>query len=170
MTLDLLKRVLQPIHRRLSLIVTRALVNLVDSEKLMQEIQVQSVGGETLDGIEHFEPYGYTSRAKQGAEALLAALGGKRSHLVAVSVADRRFRLKGLAEGEVAMYTDEGDVIHFKRGNIIEIKAVTKVIIDSPTAEFTGTVTAEVDVIAAGISLKSHTHPGDSGGSTGPPS
>lgn len=33
-----------------------------------------------------------------------------------------------------------------------------------------GLITATVDVIGAGVSLKSHTHPGCSGGSTGSPS
>lgn len=32
-----------------------------------------------------------------------------------------------------------------------------------------GTITASVDVVSGGISLKNHTHTGDSGGSTSPP-
>lgn len=35
--------------------------------------------------------------------------------------------------------------------------------------KFTGTLTVTEDVTASGISLKNHTHTGDSGGSTSPP-
>ena len=46
----------------------------------------------------------------------------------------------------------------------ISIKAPTGVTIDTPTVTVTG------DVIASGVSLVHHTHPGDSGGTTGQPS
>lgn len=48
-------------------------------------------------------------------------LGGNRAQGLAVKVDDRRYRLKGLACGEVALYTDEGDKIHLERGNLIVI-------------------------------------------------
>lgn len=37
------------------------------------------------------------------------------------------------------------------------------------SADFSGTITAQGDVIGQGVSLKNHTHPGDSGGTTGKP-
>lgn len=38
------------------------------------------------------------------------------------------------------------------------------------TMGITGNITGQADITASGISLKSHTHPGDSGGTTGSPS
>lgn len=171
---DLISRMLAPLQRQIRLMFTRGLVAMVDSSELIQILQVRAMGDELLDNIQHFEAYGYTSNPKPGAEALLAALGGNHDHMVAVMVGDRRFRLKGLKSGEVAMYTDEGDFIHFKRGNEIHIKT-TKVILDCSSAEFTGdvtvakTLTAGTDVVGGGKSLKGHRHTGYSGSTTSPP-
>jgi phage baseplate assembly protein V len=128
-------RLTAPIMRRIKLLVTRAVVKLVDPEQLMQELQVEALAGEVLDGVEHFEPYGFTSHPLAGAEVLLLSAGGRRAHALAGIVADRRYRLKSLAAGEVALYTDEGDVIHFKRGRTIEVTAGTKVKVTAPTVE-----------------------------------
>ena len=54
--------------------------------------------------------------------------------------------------------------IDVDKGGSISIKAPTGVTIDTPTVTVTG------DVIASGVSLVHHTHPGDSGGTTGQPS
>ncbi len=35
--------------------------------------------------------------------------------------------------------------------------------------DITGNITGQADITASGVSLKSHTHPGDSGGTTGTP-
>lgn len=122
----LINKLLKPMKRQIRQLLTRGLVNMVDASLLMQTLQVEALTGELLDNIEHWQPYGYTSHPQPGAEALLGSLGGNRSHTVAISVADRRFRLKNTAPGEVALFTDEGDVIHFKRGNEIYINTANK--------------------------------------------
>lgn len=206
-----LEKAMAPLQRKLRLMATRGMVKMVDASTLLQELQIAAVGEELLDRIEHWEPYGYTSRPLAGAEALLLSLGADRDHTVAVNVADRRFRLKNLAAGEVAIYTDEGDVIHYKRGNellidtmgtlvanagtsitatspLVNVVASTKVTIDSPDTEITGNLqvggTANVDgALSSATSVadptgtmqgirttyNGHTHPGDSGGTTGSP-
>lgn len=62
---------------------------------------------------------GFTSAAQNGAEAVVLFPGGGRSHGVAVVVADRRFRLKGLARGEVALYDDQGQSVTLTRAGIV---------------------------------------------------
>ncbi len=150
-----ISKLLSPLKRRIQLLVTRGVVKLINPSLMMQELQVKSLGT-VIDNVEHFEPYGFTAHPHPGAEALLASLGGRRGHTVAFCVADRQFRLKDMQAGEVALYTDEGDVIHFKRNNIIEINsaatidviapnvnvnASTKVTITSPETECTGNLT-----------------------------
>ncbi|WP_052122161.1 Gp138 family membrane-puncturing spike protein [Gallibacterium anatis] len=62
--------------------------------------------------------------------------------------------------------------IYFKNGGIDVISPgvitlrSSKVIIDAPV-ETTSTITSSGDMIAGGISQQNHTHPGDSGGTTG---
>jgi phage baseplate assembly protein V len=88
-----------------------------------------------LDQVEHFEPYGFTSHPLPGAEALLLSLNGRRSHTLAGVVTDRRHRKTGLAPGEAALYSHEGDYVHLKNGRIIEVLAGAKVKVTAPEAE-----------------------------------
>lgn len=159
-----LHKLLQPIYRRIRLLFRRGVLTGSNSTLMMQKVQVQITPDLILE-MEHPESYGFTSNPQNGAEPFVANVEGK-SHPVALLIADRRFRLKNLAKGEVALYTDEGDVIHFKRGNHIYIdsanqitaKATTKVVIDSPLVEFTGNVNITGEATIGGIPFTPHTH------------
>lgn len=189
-------------------ILTRAVVKLVNAANPRQRLQLSLLAGELKGGIEHVEPYGFTSHPKTGAEAVAAFFGGDRSHGVAIVVSDRRYRLQALAEGEVALHDDTGQRIVLKRDGIdvftdkqITATCTTAIVnasasttINSPSTLCTGALTVKGlitgqggltisggsgatvdgsmvttgDVVAGGISLQNHTHPGDSGGTTGP--
>lgn len=142
-----MRRLLAPLQRSLSNLLARAVVTGINAAGKMQLLQVDLLAGETKDGVEHLEPYGYTAHPRKGAEGLAVFLDGDRSHGLVIMVGDRRFRLRGLAEGEVALYTDEGDKLHFKRGRLVDletgiftIKATTKVRMETPLVETTGDV------------------------------
>lgn len=145
----------------------RGVVSLVNAKSKLQSLQMRLLAGEMKDGMEHLEPYGYTSNPHPGAEGLAAFIGGDRSHGVVVCISDRRFRLAGLESGEVALYTDEGDVIHLKRGRVIEIetmtlkiKAGTAVEFDTPLIHTTGRIVSDGDQVAAKVSQVTHVHEG----------
>lgn len=87
--------------------ITRAVITAIDTVRKCQTAGLKLIAGEKKENVEHLEPYGFTSAAQNGAEAVVLFPGGDRSHGVAVVVADRRFRLKGLARGEVALYDDQ---------------------------------------------------------------
>lgn len=78
-------------------------------------MDVSLIAGEPKAGVEHLEPYGFTSRANSGAEAVVLFPDGDRSHAVVVTVSDRRYRLKGLQTGEVAVYDDQGQSVTLTR-------------------------------------------------------
>jgi len=156
----------------------RGTVLLTAAGKMMQTLQVRLTAGEVKDSVEHFEPYGFTSNPLAGAEVLTMFLGGDRSHAVVVVAADRRYRIKQLKPGEVAIYTDEGDKVHFKRGRIIDIetdtlniKATKAVNFDTPVINQTGKVVSAGDQIAGGVSQIEHvhTHVQAGSGNSGPP-
>lgn len=117
-------RIMAPLRRGLQMMLARAVVAAVRSGK-MQAIQVTLLAGETKDGVEHFEPYGWTSHPHPGAEAVVGFLGGDRSHGIALVVADRRYRISTLQPGEVAIFTDEdqqgGHRVVLRRGRVVEI-------------------------------------------------
>lgn len=235
-----LVRLLAPVWRRLRLIVSRGVVSLSDDGRKLQVVQLGLLAGETA-AMERFQQYGFTCRPLDGAEAIALAVGGSRGHLVAIAVDDRRYRMKNLQNGEVALYTDEGDYIHMKRGRIVKVNvgqdlevvvgndanvtsggtvnvdaatkieatapdvaaqcdtatvvATASVTLNTPQVTITGNLTVQGaivgqggmavsggsgasvegnlgitngDVTADAISLKGHTHTGDSGGTTGP--
>lgn len=136
---------------------TRCTLALSNAGSKMQTLQLRLFAGEVKDNVEHFESYGFTSNPHPGAEGLAAFLGGDRSHGVVICLADRRFRLQGLQSGEVALYTDEGDVLHFRRGRRIEVKTLTlhvqagvEAVFDAPLTRFTGDVLVAKDLGVAG--------------------
>jgi hypothetical protein len=81
---------------------------------------------ESFDNREYFQHYGYTSRPLPGAEIIIIKEG---NHIIAIGSDDRRYRLS-IEEGEVALYTDEGDSIHMKRDKTIHIVSGNKLIAD----------------------------------------
>ncbi|MDU9415225.1 phage baseplate assembly protein V [Pseudomonas sp. zfem005] len=143
----------------------RGTLALVNASRKLQSLQMRLMADEVKDGLEHFEAYGFTSNPQPGAEGLVAFINGDRSHGVVVCLADRRFRLQGLESGEVALYTDEGDRLHFKRGRVIEVETMTLRVTASEAVEFTtpvirttGRIESTGDQVAGGISQMQHIH------------
>lgn len=169
-------RLLRPLRRGLAQIVTRAVVTLVNDAAKMQTLQLSLLADETLDGAEHWQPYGYTAVPHAGAEALVVSVGGHRAHSVVIACGDRRYRITGMEAGEVAIYTDEKDKIHLKRGRVIDIethtlniKAATAVNFDTPQINTTGKIVSQGDQVAGGISQIEHIHDLPGGSQTLPP-
>ncbi|WP_439647116.1 phage baseplate assembly protein domain-containing protein [Arsenophonus endosymbiont of Aleurodicus floccissimus] len=92
----------------------------MNSTLTYQQVDISLVASETKNRMEYLEPYGFTSTAHAGAEWVALFLGDDRSHGVVISIADRRYRIKRLKSGEVAICTDEGNSIMLKRGRLIE--------------------------------------------------
>jgi phage gp45-like len=121
-------------------------------------------GNEEFLDRESFQHYGFTSTpVDDQAEGVMIGIGNV---FYLIGEDDRRYRIV-IAKGEVALYTDEGDKIHLKRGNIIEIVGQSKVIINSPDVELgNGTLLRLIDerIVAK---HNSHVH---ATAATGPPS
>ncbi|HHA1285367.1 TPA: phage baseplate assembly protein V [Enterobacter roggenkampii] len=128
---------IQSLQRQVLSLIGRAVVKSIDAASKCQTVDVELVGGQPKSGIEHFEPYGFTSRAKSGAEAVVLFPDGDRSHAVVVSISDRRYRIKGLNTGEVAFYDDQGQTVTLTRNGIV-VDGGGKVIIfkNAPKARF----------------------------------
>lgn len=138
-----LRRFIAPLAHRIAHLAARAVLDLVDDGNGLQTVQLRVLRGETRGDVERLQSYGLSSHPHPGAEALAIFLGGNRDHGIVVQVDDRRYRLRGLAQGEVALYTDEGDKVHLRRGRQIEVVAGGSVTIDSPSTTITGDLTVE---------------------------
>jgi phage baseplate assembly protein V len=163
MNLKTLEHFFNKITIKLNSIFDRGTITLIDDTKKIQSAQAKFNGDEVLDGFERFQDYGFTSNPHPGSEGVAVFPGGKRSNGIIIKVDDRRYRLKGLEDGEVAIYTDEGDKIVLKRGNKIEVttheyivNASTKISfvtplfeVDAANSNYTGKITAQNDIESA---------------------
>jgi phage baseplate assembly protein V len=138
-------RLVAPYARRLSNMIARGSVTLINAATKMQSLQLRLLAGETKADVEHFEPYGFTSHPNAGAECLALFLDGDRSHGVVVCVADRRYRVQGLAVGEVILHDDQGQSVYLMRGGVkLTDKAGSTVVMNgdgSGTMTFAGGLT-----------------------------
>lgn len=122
---------LDALARRVRMIVSRAALTLVNDALKVQGVQLTVLDGEVVQ-VQRFQQYGYTSVPLPGAEAIVAAVGGVRSHLVALAVDDGRYRLTHLQAGEVALYDNAGNVIHLQNGQVIGITAQRAINVTAP--------------------------------------
>ena len=90
-------------------------MTLADGAKKMRSVQVRLLADEVRDDLEHVEPYGFTSEPHPEAEAFVLFFDGDRSHGIVFTIADRRYRLKPLKTGEVAIFDDLGQKVHLTR-------------------------------------------------------
>lgn len=99
-------------------------------------VQVRVLDEETLSNIERVELYGYSYRPLPGCQGYLLFPEGDRSYGVAIVIGDKQYQMD-LRPGEVAIHDDEGNYVHIQRGGVIEVKASTKVLADTPLFETT---------------------------------
>lgn len=121
-TLRHIEKLLAPIKRRITGMVTRALVSGIVEDLQRQNVQVQIHSDESADNIERFQNYGMSSVPPTGSEAILAALGGNLGNLVALAVEDKKVRPKGEI-GDVFLYHLEGHQIRLTKDGKIVVRA-----------------------------------------------
>ena len=119
----MIRKTLSAAARGAMLAFSRATLAKASDATKMQEVDVKTLLGEAFSGIEHWHPYGITHvplppDSKGAAEALVAFLGGSRSHPVVIAIADRRHRPKNLKPGESAHHDDQGQHSHLTRNGI----------------------------------------------------
>jgi len=186
-------KMLDPLRRQIRNAIARGVLTLINDSAALQQAQIQlmafpqpdgTMGAETIDGIEVLGHYGFTSVPFSGAEAAYLAVGGVRAHGLVIAIDDRRYRPTGLRGGESQLYDDQGQKIHISRAGIViegaglpvTITGTPSVTIDSPQVTLSGAltvgngITVTGDVVADGISLKTHTHiSGGAGAKTSAP-
>lgn len=155
----------------------RAVLQGIALAQRVQRVNAEALAGEVLQDVELMQQFGFTSAPPAGAQLIVLPLGGRTSAAVIVATEHGSYRLQLGAQGECAIYNQWGDLVHLKADRSIRVVAALKLRVESPLAEFTGdmtvagTITATVDVVGGGKSLKTHTHGGVTAGaaSTGQP-
>ncbi len=103
----------------------RGVLNLVNSSADVQKVQVSGLADETIADLELMQQFGFTSVPPSGTQAVIIPLGGKTSHGVIVATENGAFRVKGLQNGETAIYDASGSSIILKNGRLVEIDCDT---------------------------------------------
>lgn len=159
---EIIRQMIEPVRQRVMMTIARGVIESINDATGIQLAKVNLLAGENRDKVERFQQYGLTSVPKANSEAVVLFAGGNRETGLIISIDDRNFRLKGLEEGEVALYTDEGDKIHFQRNK--------KIVIESDNVEIgRGTLEKIVNGETFRQFFNVHPHLGNLGVPTGPP-
>ena len=118
-------------------VISRFVLESTDASKKMQEVKGEIYAEEVKEELEHFEPYGFTSRPPKGSEGLALSVNGNRDHTVIINIGSRQFRLKTLEIGEVAIYSQFDSYLIFKSDGSIEVKCTDFNVSASSKAKFT---------------------------------
>lgn len=122
---DLVNMVLTEVDNRLEYLKNRVklglgkgVLHLVNDNGPCQTVQATFLIGETRDGMERPQDYGFTSHPLPGMQPFAGFFGGDRSNGFVIAMCDRQFRIE-LLKGEVAMYDDLGQKVHLTRTGIV---------------------------------------------------
>jgi len=188
----MIRDVMRYVDRRLAGIrlAYRARLSGLSKGAAVQLVQAEALAGETIQAAELVQQFGFTSGPPDGTQLIILPLGGSTAHSVIIATENGSYRVD-VASGEACLYSMWGDKVHVRQERIevetktLHIKASEQVIFETPAlsmvgtgggaaaATFTGSlhttgaITSDGDHVAGGVSLEHHTHPGDSGGTTG---
>ncbi len=192
--------VLQRLGRRLQMLAGLGRVQWVNDSGQVQTAQLTLTALEVRDNTPRLAEFGFTSNPPPGADAALLFLGGDRSNGVVIATGHQRYRLKGLASGDAAIYDSRGQSVWLTPGGIVvngaglpmvvnntptvTVNAATSVTLNTPTTHCTGNLNVDGSVVAQGdISdhgtksmagmrtvYNGHTHTDPQGGSVSTPS
>ncbi len=192
--------VLQRLGRRLQMLAGLGRVQWVNDSGQVQTAQLTLTALEVRDNTPRLAEYGFTSNPPPGADAALLFLGGDRSNGVVIATGHQRYRLKGLASGDAAIYDSRGQSVWLTPGGIVvngaglpmvvnntptvTVNASTSVILNTPTTHATGNLNVDGNIVAQGdvsdhgtksmagmrTVYNGHTHTDPQGGSVSTPS
>lgn len=165
-----LKRLVEPLYRAIGSLAAMGRLRLVYTDGKESKVQI-TIAGVTRDQVRRPEPYGFSSEPLSDGEPLALQLEGRVSSTVVIMVADRRYRLQGLAQGEVAIHDSEGTYVKIKQGGKIELHAPGGVTVDGDL-EVSGDVKdsmGTLDELRQVYKIHTHVENGTGGGTTNPP-
>lgn len=99
----------------------RATLSGLRTSPPVQLVQAKALAGETLQNLELFQQFGFTSGPPEGTEMIIVPLGGKTSHGVIIATEHGSFRVR-VAQGETSVYNQWGAKITLKKDRLIHME------------------------------------------------
>lgn len=166
---ELVRKCIDPLWQNVRLLVSRAVLDLVDDSKGIQVVKLSLLADEVQE-VERFQNYGFTSvPIKDSAEGIAVFVGGNREHGVCIALDDREYRLKDLGEGQAALYDASGSYIVLGNDGSVSVFA-EKVIVNSGDIELgNDTLESALNGESFQALFNAHTHVGNAGAATSAP-
>jgi phage gp45-like len=149
---DIIHALIAPLRAQVEALVLKGVANLITETTKARLVQVTLRADDTPE-VQHWEPYGFTSRPAAGAEVLVCNVEGSPDNRVALLIFDRRHRPTDSDPLEVGLF-DSGvgaakQRIRLRPGVGIEIEAPNGVDVDgdvetSGDIDTPGTITGGV--------------------------
>lgn len=147
----IIRQMVTPLKNRVLLTIGRGILLASKDDKFIQQLQVSLLADEVKDQVESMAHFGFTSRPPKGSDVVMVSVGANREHGIIIATEHREYRFKDLGEGEAALYSQDGDFVHLKNGNAIDvqtgtlnIQADTQVNITSPQVNITASAGVEM--------------------------
>lgn len=120
--IEIVKNIVAPLARRVTLMISRCTLNLIDDSKPTQTAQTEFYDQEVHDDAEVWQHFGFTSVPPKGCEGIALCLGGERQTPFVIATENKGTRLNNLKEGEAAIYSNCGDSFSLKNENTAKLK------------------------------------------------
>jgi phage baseplate assembly protein V len=132
----------------------RAVLTNINTTPPIQLVQADGLAGEQLQDNELVQHYGFSSAPLAGTQLVVLPIGGRTAHGIVIATEHTQYRLKGLKNGEVALYDDQGQQIILTRQGIvvkgaglpIKITDTPSVTMETDLVHMTGNLTVDGDI------------------------
>lgn len=162
---------LNRLARRVLLALSRGTITLVDDTQSVQKLQVRVNALELIPDLPRVAEYGMTSNPPSGTLAVIGFKNGDRNDGIVIATSNAKYRMTGLASGEVAIHDDKGQSVYLSAagiivdggGNPITLTNTPKVRAETALFECTGDIVDNCDttgrsMVADRQIYDSHTH------------
>jgi phage baseplate assembly protein V len=126
------------LFRRVLMTNARVVILATDDSGGVHKAQVHATAREVIDDVPVVQLYGLSTHAPVGSEAHMLCVRGDRSSPVVVATNNPAARPRNLKQGEVTLYTDEGDAITLARGHVVSITTTGTVNVSAPVVNISG--------------------------------
>lgn len=151
------------LYRRMMLVIGRGRINIIDDSKNVQMAQIGLNVGEVRDNTPRVSEYGFSSSPPPGTDCVVVFLGGDRSQAAIIGTNSATDRMKGLAPGESALWSQVGQYIYLSENGIvieakdlpvtinnatsITVNASQPITLNTPLLQVNGAINATGDII-----------------------
>lgn len=121
--INIIKNVTAPLARRISLVTSKCVLNIINDKTETQSAQAEFFTEEVFDDAEVWQNYGFTSAPPKGTEGIALFAGGERVDPLIIATECKGKRFKDLNEGDTSVYSTAGNYIRVNADNSINIKS-----------------------------------------------